>query len=560
MATEVINGGGTVQHLEQYFIAKPPVITQSRSQVTSNGSQVQFTIPFPYIDPLHVNVLVGGVKIASPAWSFVDPVTIQLSVAQTAGILVEVRRVTPSNPLVTYNDGAILTGEDLNLATLQNLYLIQEWQDLYGAALGGALTQVAGYQGPVTVSPAEMIAAVADQVLNSSLAVALNQRINDIDLNATAILNNAIAVDNINAIIASLTGVGGVATIIATETASRISGDSALQTQLTLLGALNGAHTAFILDTNHAYVDATTSLATRLTGLDAFDSTNAAAITTESTARVSGDNSLASLITTLTSTVAGNTASIATNATVVSGLSAQYTVKVDVNGHVAGFGLASLPINGAVVSSFIVQANDFAIVDPGNGLSSPTVPFAVSGGVVFMNSVVINGALIQNATITNAQIANLTLGTAQMAANAITSISTGVSAAVVSNGGSGFGPVHDLDIITVTVTTTGAQVEIDVGSMVQYASGPSASMPTCNLQVYRDGNPVPGMKFDPTFGGAVSIGTSVVTTQVTLTVLDTPGAGSHTYALHSQVQKSGTSGSVFLSCSNNFIKVMEIKK
>lgn len=560
MTTEVIEAGGSMQHLENYFVAFPVISSLSRQQTISNGSQVLFSIPFTYIDPSHVTVWILGIQVFAPAWSMVDSTHVQLIAPQTAGVLVEVRRVTPNTPLVTYTDGAVLTGADLNLGILQNLYLIQEWQDLYGASLGGALTQVAGYSGPVSVSPAEMIAAVADQVLNSSLAVSLNTRINDIDLNATAILNNAIAVDNINSIIASLTGVGGVAAIIATETASRISGDTVLQDQLTLLGAVNLTNTAFILDATHTYVDPTTSLATRLTGLDAFDSTNAAAITTESTARSSGDTTLASLITTLTSTVAGNTASIATNATTVAGLSAQYTVKVDVNGHVAGFGLASLPVNGATVSSFIVQANLFSIVDPGNGLTSPTVPFTVSGGVVFMNSVVINGALIENATITNAQIANLTIGTGQMAANSITSISTATAAGSVTVG-AGVGVLSNVDTVSVTVTTTGAQVEIDVGCMVNIGGGTGGTGSVCNLQVYRDGSAVTnGMKYDPTLGGAVTVSAAApLLGQVSLTVLDNPGAGSHTYTLHGQFTR--TSGAAMnMQCSNNFIKVMEIKK
>ena len=37
------------------------------------------------------------------------------------------------------------------------------------------------------------------------------------------------------------------------------------------------------------------------------------------------------------------------------GLSGQYSVKVDNNGHIAGFGLSSVEVNGAVQSAFIVN-------------------------------------------------------------------------------------------------------------------------------------------------------------------------------------------------------------
>lgn len=619
LAINGVTAGFAVQHLERYGIATPPVVSLSREQTVSNGSQILFDIPFAYISSTHVHVYVGAIEVLYPNWSFVSPVQIQLAVPATTGVLVEVRRQTPLTPLVTYTDGAVLTGEDLNLATLQNLYLVQEWQDLYGAALNGALTQVAGYNGPVTVSPAELIAAVADQVLSSALVISLQSRIDDIDLNAQALLAQSTVIDGIQGIIDSLTGVGGIGTIIATETASRITGDSALQSQLTLLGAYNGTQTAFIISQATAFVDATTSLGTYITNQTAnfaaattalnteattratadtalsslitaltsnLGTTNAtltteqstratadtalassittlsgtvagnsAAISTNLTAQVAGDTANASAITTLTTTVNGNTTAIATNATVVSGLSAQYTVKVDVNGRVSGYGLASTATTAGALSSFVVIANEFSVVDPGNTLASPIVPFAISGGVCFMNSVVINGALIQNATITNAQIANLTVGTAQMAANSITNISTNTAPGSVVVG-AGTGVLSNVDMVSVTVTTTGAQVEIDVGCIALVAGGTGGTGSVCNLSVYRDGSQVTnGMVFDL---GATSAAVPFVG-QVTLTVLDTPAAGSHTYTLHGQFTKS-SAAAMSMSCKNNFIKVMEIKK
>lgn len=498
LAINGVTAGFAVQHLENYSIAKPPVVSLSRELTMSNGAQVLFSIPFPYISSTHVKVLVGGLEIFFPNWSFVDSTHVQLSTPALNGVLVEVRRVTPLTPLVTYTDGAVLTGEDLNLATLQNLYLVQEWQDLYGAALNGALTQVAGYNGPVTVTPAELIAAVADQVLQSALVISLQSRIDDIDLNAQALLAQSTVIDGINGIIDSLVGVGGIGTIIATETASRITGDSALQSQLTLLGAFNTGNTAFIISQTTAFVDATTSLGTYITNqtanfaaattalnteattratadtalstlvtaltsslattnaaitteqttratadtalaaaattLSATVAGNTAAISTNLTAQVAGDAVNASAITTLTTTVNGNTTAISTNATIVSGLSAQYTVKVDVNGRVSGYGLASTATTAGALSSFVVIANQFSVVDPGNTLASPIVPFSIVGGVCFMNSVVINGALIQNATITNAQIANLTVGEAQIAPSAATVVVVSATlAATVGN-------------------------------------------------------------------------------------------------------------------------------
>lgn len=90
-------------------------------------------------------------------------------------------------------------------------------------------------------------------------------------------------------------------------------------------------------------------------------------------------------------------------------LQGQYTVKIDLNGHVSGFGLASTLVNGTPSSAFIVRADKFAIVDPAstansltNSPSADTVPFAVSGGAVYIKS-----AFIQDASISSAKIGDL---------------------------------------------------------------------------------------------------------------------------------------------------------
>ena len=89
-----------------------------------------------------------------------------------------------------------------------------------------------------------------------------------------------------------------------------------------------------------------------------------ARISTEATARTNADTSLASDITTLQTTTGGNTTSIQTNATSINGLEGQYKVKIDNNGHVSGFGLASTTVDGARVSDFMVAADRFSVVNP----------------------------------------------------------------------------------------------------------------------------------------------------------------------------------------------------
>jgi len=130
----------------------------------------------------------------------------------------------------------------------------------------------------------------------------------------------------------------------------------------------------------------------------------------------------------------------------------QYTVKIDLNGYIAGFGLAATsPIEGGATSSFIVRADEFIVATPGQGTD---VPFAVIGGnTQFFGNVTgsVNGipaanvnqfnsllrgvstvsdtdiiatwnkltaanglTYINNAAITNALIANAAIGTANI--------------------------------------------------------------------------------------------------------------------------------------------------
>ena len=90
----------------------------------------------------------------------------------------------------------------------------------------------------------------------------------------------------------------------------------------------------------------------------------AAHIQSEAEARTTADSALASDISTLQTTVGGHTTSIQSQAQSIDGLSAQYTMKIDNNGFMSGFGLASTPQDGAPFSEFFAMADRFAIINP----------------------------------------------------------------------------------------------------------------------------------------------------------------------------------------------------
>lgn len=114
-------------------------------------------------------------------------------------------------------------------------------------------------------------------------------------------------------------------------------------------------------------------------------------------------------------------------ASVNSGLYAQYTLKIDNNGYISGFGFASTAVNGTPVSEFIINADSFAVVTPGGSEH----PFTV-GKVNGITRTIIKDALIGDATITSskigdlqvnsAKIANLTVGENKITGNAVTEV------------------------------------------------------------------------------------------------------------------------------------------
>ena len=105
-------------------------------------------------------------------------------------------------------------------------------------------------------------------------------------------------------------------------------------------------------------------------------------------------------------------------------IEAKYTVKIDLNGYVTGYGLLADANDGTPVSSFAVRADKFFIASPSGPGISPATPFtvltttqtidgtSVPAGVYITSASIMNGAIsnakIKDATITNAKIVDLT--------------------------------------------------------------------------------------------------------------------------------------------------------
>jgi hypothetical protein len=121
------------------------------------------------------------------------------------------------------------------------------------------------------------------------------------------------------------------------------------------------------------------------------------------------DQPFATAVKQVSVTNANGTASVETNlstlATDTGALKTQYSVKLDVNGYVAGFGLYN---DGAGASGFLINADKFAIGKPG---ASTLIPFYVDTGT---NTTYINNASIKNGSITSALIGDAQITTAKI--------------------------------------------------------------------------------------------------------------------------------------------------
>jgi hypothetical protein len=191
-----------------------------------------------------------------------------------------------------------------------------------------------------------------------------------------------------------------------------------------------------------ARADADAAMASQITELFSSVDDTQASIVDEATTRADADNALSSSITTLTASANDNTAAIqteaSTRATQTGELYAQWTVKLDVNGYVSGFGLASTLADAVPYSQFIFKADQFAFGAPGFGTVYPFVIQATAttiNGVSVPAGVYINAAYIENGTITNAKIGYAAIDDAKIANLSAAKITAGtLDAARIATG------------------------------------------------------------------------------------------------------------------------------
>lgn len=314
---------------------------------------------------------------------------------------------------------------------------------LQSAALAGLLDPINGQIGNLS----QDILGLDSQVGSLGLSLTgLTTQLGTLQTTVGGINTRLTSTEATVATLAAISGdAGALVALVTTETTARINGDNALSAIIAKIGALSGDNTAFILNLDTAKVSPTETLAQRFSGITAsFTATNAAitagdaanaaaitagdqananaiastnaAISTEATARANADSSLAQQITTLQSSVGTLTTSLQVTAAVVDGIQAKYTVKIDNNGYVTGYGLISTSNNGAPTSQFTVLADRFAVILPGQ---PARIPF-IAGNLGGSPGVGINGALIVDGTISATAILARTITADRIVAGSLT--------------------------------------------------------------------------------------------------------------------------------------------
>jgi uncharacterized coiled-coil protein SlyX len=215
---------------------------------------------------------------------------------------------------------------------------------------------------------------------------------------------------------------------------------TALTNSLTALdGNIAGnASAVSALDTRVTTAEGTiTSQGTAITGLVndlttaegniAGNATNIGTLTTSVTTLDGTVTSLSSTVNTLSTTVGNNTAAISTNASSINGVEAKYTVKIDNNGYVTGYGLISTANNGTPTSAWYARVDQFVVGAAGSNATPFTVQTTetVINGVTVPAGVYMTDAFIKNGTITNTKIANAAIDDAKISTLSASKITTG---------------------------------------------------------------------------------------------------------------------------------------
>lgn len=283
---------------------------------------------------------------------------------------------------------------------------------------------------------------------------------------------------------------------------------------LTILDTRVGGTEAAITEERTTRANADNAITTSVTTQMSQVNSNIAALQTKDTTISNNVASLASTITTLQAQIGTNTVALQTEAEVrasVDGdIRAKYSVKIDNNGYVTGFGLISTANNSIPYSEFIVRADRFAIGSQSGPGITPEIPFIVLTSTDAKGNppgVYIDSVMIKNAAIGTAQIDDLAVNTAKIDDLSVNTLKIGGEAVMIPRFASGvwggtISSSYSADIASITFSISdlpyGATARIVLNATMQCYSD---NNDTTNLLLGLFVNGYLNSEIASTFGG-----------------------------------------------------------
>ncbi len=292
----------------------------SYASYAGNGSNKNFSVPFPYLLKAHVKVYTGfnildgtytSLLVEGTDYTWTSGTQVQTTVAPANGVTLTVLRDTPdSSQLVPWTDGSNLVSNDLNTADLQNLYVVQEQQDRNDAGITQSIAaQTAANAATTAANTATSTANTALSTSNTALtnANAAVSTANTASTNASAAVSTAnTAASNASAAVSTANAASSTANTASTNASNAVTtANAAAATAATALSTANTAATnasaavstantassnasAAVTTANTASTNASNAVSTANTA-----STNAsAAVTTANTASTNASNAV----------------------------------------------------------------------------------------------------------------------------------------------------------------------------------------------------------------------------------------------------------------------------
>lgn len=242
---------------------------------------------------------------------------------------------------------------------------IQEVNNNQALLITGLTTRVNGAEN--TIINLSSTTATQSQTLSS-----LSSRMGNAESGISTL--NTTTANQANSLTVISTRVGQNEAALTNEITTRVNADNAITTSVTTQMANVNGNISALQSSLTTTANNVSALSQSMSTLQASVGTNTTAIQVEQTARVNADNTI-------------NT---------------KYSVKIDTNGYVSGFGLISDANNATPRSDFIVRADRFAIGSPSGPGITPTVPFIVkttaetmTDGTVIAPGVYIDYAMVK---------------------------------------------------------------------------------------------------------------------------------------------------------------------